>query len=111
MNETQGAAVEGLTEGGPFDDAALGRAAEQERQRTFIRRLSWALAWGVSVVALIVGISLTATGSVEQLTPLGDDTYDVAFLTVWPVGLVLIAVGALGLVASAITTAVLTTNR
>ena len=111
MNETQGAALEGVTVGSSPEDGALGRAAEQERQRTFIRRLSWALAWGVSVVALIVGISLTATGSVEQLTPLGDDTYDVAFLTVWPVGLVLIAVGALGLVASAITTAVLTTNR
>ncbi|MFK3677092.1 hypothetical protein ACI2IP_05140 [Microbacterium sp. NPDC090218] len=92
------------------EDAAA-TASQEEAQRTTIRRLAWTLAWGLPAIALIVGISLTNTGAIEQWTPAGDDSYDVTMLAVWPAGLVLLAVGALGLIASALTTVVLTTKR
>lgn len=78
--------------------------------RPLIIRLSWFIAWGVPVVAFIVGAVLTGMGSVEQWTPLGGDQYDITYLAVWPVGLVLLAVGLLGVIAAAIATAVTTTK-
>lgn len=85
--------------------------SQEDTQRTTVRRLSWMLAWGLPLVALIVGIALTNTGAIEQWTPAGDEMYDVIMLAVWPAGLVLLAVGALGLTAAALTAAVLTTRR
>lgn len=79
--------------------------------RKTVRRLSWTLAWSVPVIALIVGIALTVTGAVEQWEPLGEGAYDVTLFAVWPAGLVLLAVGALGITAAAITSAVVTAER
>ncbi|WP_258567010.1 hypothetical protein [Microbacterium sp. Se5.02b] len=69
------------------------------------------LAWGLPFIALIAGIALTNTGTIHQSMPAGDDMYDVVLLAVWPAGLVLLGVGALGLTAAALTTVVLTTKR
>lgn len=82
-----------------------------DRRQLLVRRTSWALAWGIPLVALIVGIALASTGSIENWTPLGDDTYDVTLIAVWPAGLALLSVGTLGLTAAALVTAVLATNR
>lgn len=78
--------------------------------RAIILQLSWSLAWGVPVVAFIVGVILAGMGAVEQWTPLGDDQFDVTYVAVWPAGLVLLAVGLLGVTAAAIATAVITTR-
>lgn len=86
-------------------------ATHDETQRTTIRRLSWMLAWGLPLIALITGIALTNTGTIDQSMPAGDDMYDVVLLAVWPAGLVLLGVGALGLTAAALTSVVLTTKR
>lgn len=103
-------------------DASRERTTEQGRtdatdtpppllSRTGIRRLSWTLAWGIPLIALVVGIALTVAGSTEQWEPMGDDTYEVTMLALWPAGLVLLAVGALGVTAVAIATALITTQR
>ena len=63
------------------------------------------------MLSLIVGIWLTAVGTVEQLTPAGEGMFDVTWLAVWPAGLVLLAVGILGVVAAAITALVFTRDR
>jgi hypothetical protein len=91
------------------DDVAV--VAAEETRRTILRRLAWTLAWGLSLIALIVGIALTNAGSIDQSTPVDDEMYEVIMIAVWPAGLVLLAVGALGLIASALTAAVLTTRR
>ncbi|WP_226533599.1 hypothetical protein [Microbacterium paraoxydans] len=95
-------------------DATQGDAATvsaEEAQRTVIRRWSWTVAVGLPLIASIIGIALTSTGTVEQWNSLGDDTYDVVMFAVWPAGLVLLSVGLLGLIATALTAAVLTTKR
>lgn len=95
-------------------DATQGDAvtvSAEEAQRTTIRRWAWTVAAGLPLIASIVGISLTSTGTIEQWKALGDDTYDVVMLAVWPAGLVLLSVGLLGLIATALTAAVLTTRR
>ncbi|WP_435748728.1 hypothetical protein [Microbacterium sp. PMB16] len=70
-------------------------------RQAIIRRLSWSIAWAVPVIAAVTGISLTAAGTVQQVTD-----YDLTILTVWPAGLVLLAVGLLGVTAAAIAAAV-----
>lgn len=111
MDATQDAARERAGEDLRLDaDNVIGVPQDDTREVT-IRRLSWMLVWGVALIALIVGISLTSTGSIEQWTPVGDDTYDVTMLAVWPAGLVLLGVGALGVLAAALTWAVLATKR
>jgi hypothetical protein len=95
-------------------EATQGDAATvsaEEAQRTIIRRWSWTVAVGLPLIAMIVGIALTSTGTIEQWNSLGDDMYDVVMLAVWPAGLVLLSVGLLGLIATALTAAVLTTRR
>ena len=109
MDGTQDAARDGATEQVRTDSAA--DPMPPFMSRTAVRRLSWAIAWVIPVVALVVGIALTASGTSEVWTPVGDDTYDVTLLAVWPVGLVLLAVGALGVIAAAIATAVTTSDR
>jgi hypothetical protein len=104
-------ATQGATDDRAAESDRTATAAQEETQRTTVRRLSWMLAWGLPLVALIVGIALTNTGTIEQWTPAGDEMYDVIVLAVWPAGLVLLAVGALGLTAAALTAAVLTTRR
>lgn len=92
-------AVDGFHEG----DAATLAA----RNRQTIRRVSWSVLRGVPIVALVIGIWLSAAGTIEQLTPAGPDVFDVAVLAVlavWPAGLVLVAVGILDVIAAAITT-------
>ena len=106
MDAKQGSADERAAE----SDRTIA-TAQDDTQRTTVRRLSWMLAWGLPLVALIVSIALTNTGAIEQWTPAGDEMYDVIMLAVWPAGLVLLAVGALGLTAAALTAAVLTTRR
>lgn len=104
--------------GAPADDRAAEHAAVvdldavdwQQRQR-FLRRLSWTISWVLPVLALIVGIALTANGTIAQETPAGDGSVDVTFLTVWPAGLTLLGSGLLGTVAVAIATAVLAEKR
>ncbi|WEK61711.1 MAG: hypothetical protein P0Y60_02800 [Candidatus Microbacterium colombiense] len=86
-------------------------AAFRERQRELARKVSWGIAWVVPVVALIVGIWLTAVGTVEQYSPAGDGVYDVTWLAVWPAGLVLLGVGILGLTAVSLATALISTKR
>lgn len=76
-----------------------------------IRRLTWTLAWVIPLLALIIGIPLTANGTSEIWTPVGGDSYDVTTLAIWPAGLVLLGVGLLGLTATAIATALVTTKR
>lgn len=110
MDATQDAAQERSSDA-RFDDVIVEEAELRERQRRTARRLSWGIAWVVPVVALIVGIWLTGAGTIEQLNDLGDDTFDVTLIVVWPAGLVLLGVGALGVVAAAIATAALTTDR
>ena len=78
--------------------------------RALILRLSWSIAWGIPVVAFIVGAVLAGMGTVEQWTPLGDGQFDITYLAVWPAGLVLLAVGLLGVIAAAIATAAITTK-
>lgn len=109
MDGTQDAARDGVTEQVRTDIAA--DPMPPFLSRTAVRLLSWAIAWVIPVVALAVGIALTTSGTMEQWTPVGDDTYDVTLLAVWPVGLVLLAVGALGLIGTAIATAVMTSER
>ncbi|WP_372968896.1 hypothetical protein [Microbacterium sp.] len=109
MDGTQDAARDGATEQVRTDSAV--EPMPPFMSRTAVRRLSWAIAWVMPVIALAVGIALTASGTSEVWTPVGDDTYDVTLLAVWPVGLVLLAVGALGLIAAAIATAVMTSDR
>lgn len=98
------------------DDARSGTAPEAEqaeraeRRRLAANRFGWIVAWGVSVVALIVGISLTGVGTVEHIVEY-DDSYDVFAREVWPAGLVLLGVGALGIIATALATTVLTQRR
>lgn len=104
--------------GVPADDRAAEHAAAvdldaedwQQRQR-FLRRLSWTIAWVLPVLALIVGIALTANGTVAQETPAGDGFVNVTFVAVWPAGLALLGSGLLGTVAVAIATAVLAEKR
>ncbi|GAA1232872.1 hypothetical protein JOF42_000758 [Microbacterium phyllosphaerae] len=110
MDGTQDAPRERITEQ-VRDEAESASSTPPPMSRKTVRRLSWALAWGLPVIALIVGIALTATGAVEQWEPLGEGAYDVTLLAVWPAGLVLLAVGALGLAAAAIATAVVMTER
>ncbi|MEV4669490.1 hypothetical protein [Microbacterium sp. LWO12-1.2] len=109
MDATQDAAQE-RAEDARFD-AVVEEAELRERQRMLARRFSWGIAWVVPLVALIVGIWLTSAGTIEQLNDLGDDTFEATYLVVWPAGLVLLGVGVLGVVAAAIATAVLTTDR
>ena len=109
MDGTQGVRREqmdadGQAGGGNAADSQVARA--DRGAQTTILRISWALTWAVPVVALVVGIVLTATGVTEVWTPLGDDTYDVTMLAVWPAGIALMAVGVLGTTAAAIATAV-----
>lgn len=111
MDATQDAGRVQTAQDSRFDDVVVDAEELRQLQRRTARRLSWALAWGVPVIALIVGIWLTAVGSIEQFTPAGDGVFDVTWLAVWPAGLVLLGVGALGLVATALATAVLTTER
>ena len=98
------------------DDARSGivlgtdEAERAERRRLVANRLGWIVAWGVSVVALIVGISLTGVGTVEHIVEYSD-SYDVFTREVWPAGLVLLGVGALGVIATALATAVLSQKR
>jgi hypothetical protein len=80
-------------------------------RRTMIRRTSWSIAWVVPVIALITGVSLTVAGTVEQMAPLGEGQFEVTYLAVWPAGLVLLAVGLVGVTAAAIAAAVVTTKR
>ena len=75
--------------------------------RRTVRRLSWTLAWSIPLIALIVGIALTVTGSIEQLEPMGEGSYEVTLLAVWPAGVAFLASGVLGLTAAA--TALVTT--
>lgn len=104
--------------GAPADDRAVEHAAVvdletedwQQRQR-FLRRLSWGTAWVLPLLALIVGIALTANGTIAQEIPSGGGFVDVTFLTVWPAGLTLLGSGLLGTVAVAIATAVLAEKR
>lgn len=110
MDATQDAAQE-RTADARFDAVIVEESELRASQRRTARRLSWGIAWVVPVVALIVGIWLTSAGTIEQLNDLGDDTFDVTLIVVWPAGLVLLGVGALGVVAAAIATAVLTTDR
>ncbi|MCS3442832.1 hypothetical protein [Microbacterium phyllosphaerae] len=110
MDGTQDAPRERITEQ-VRDEAESASSTPPPMSRKTVRRLSWALAWGLPVIALIVGIALTATGAVEQWEPMGDDTYEVTMLAIWPAGLVLLAVGALGVTAAAITSAVVTAER
>jgi hypothetical protein len=110
MDATQDAAQERAADA-RFDDVIVEEAELREKQRMLARRFSWSVAWIVPVVALIVGIWLTSAGTIEQLNDLGDDTFEATYLVVWPAGLVLLGVGALGVVAAAIATAVLTTDR
>ncbi|MEW2006709.1 hypothetical protein [Microbacterium sp. NPDC079208] len=98
------------------DDARSGTAPETdevdlaERRRLAVNSFGWIAAWGVSVVALIVGISLTGVGTVEHIVEY-DESYDVFTREVWPAGLVLLGVGALGIIATALATTVLTQRR
>ncbi len=98
------------------DDARSGTAPEveeaerAERRRLAANRFGWIVAWGVSVVALIVGISLTGVGTAEHIVEYSD-SYDVFRREVWPAGLVLLGVGALGVIATALATTVLTQKR
>lgn len=85
-------------------------SAEEVQQRN-IRRWAWTVAVGLPLIASIIGVALTSAGTTEQWNSLGDDTYDVVMLAVWPAGLVLLSVGLLGLIATALTAAVLTTKR
>lgn len=110
MDATQDAPHERITEQ-VRDETENAGSAPSPMSRKTVRRLSWTLAWGLPVIALIVGIALTATGAVEQWEPMGDDTYEVTMLAIWPAGLVLLAVGALGITAAAITSAVVTAER
>ncbi|WP_149084168.1 MULTISPECIES: hypothetical protein [Microbacterium] len=97
-------------------DARSGIALEAEeaelaqRRRVAVNRFGWIVAWGVSVVALILGISLTGVGTAEHIVEYSDG-YDVFRREVWPAGLVLLGVGALGVIATALATAVLTQRR
>lgn len=72
--------------------------------------MSWFIAWVIPVVAFIVGVTLVSNGTVERWTPLGDGQFDVAYVVVWPAGLVLLGVGLLGVTAAAIATAVISTT-
>lgn len=72
--------------------------------------MSWSIAWGIPVIAFIVGVILVSNGTVEHWTPLGDDQFDVSYVAVWPAGLVLLGVGMLGVTAAAIATAVISTT-
>jgi hypothetical protein len=110
MDATQDAAQERATDA-RFDDVVAEEAELRERQRRTARRLAWGIAWVVPVLSLIVGIWLTSAGTIEQLNDLGDGTFVTTLSAVWPAGLVLLGVGALGVVAAAIATAVLTTDR
>lgn len=113
MDETQDAPRERTAEQVRSDRDAE-EVARVQHQQMVIRRWSWTLAWGIPLVALIVGIALTAKGTGEIWTPVSDgayDTYDVTMFAVWPAGLVLLAVGALGVTAAAIATALVTTER
>ncbi|MFE7065938.1 hypothetical protein [Microbacterium sp. NPDC057658] len=98
------------------DDARSGTVPEAEeaehaeRRQLAVNRFGWIVAWGVSVVALIVGISLTGVGTAEHIVEYSD-SYDVFRREVWPAGLVLLGVGALGVIATALATAVLTQKR
>lgn len=94
------------------EDAKLReRERERERQRRTVRWLSWGLAWAVPLIALIVGISLTSAGTIERVNDWGDGVIDVTLFVVWPAGLVLLGAGVLGVIAAAIATAILTTDR
>lgn len=84
--------------------------SELDRQM-IIRRTSWSIAWIVPVIVLITGVCLTVAGTIEQWTPIGEGQFDVTYLAVWPAGLVLLAVGLLGVTAAAIAAAVMTTKR
>lgn len=110
MDATQDAEHE-RTEDARFDDVIVEEVELREKQRVLARKFSWGVAWVVPVLSLIVGIWLTGAGTIEQYTPAGDGVYDVTWLAVWPAGLVLLGVGALGVVATAIATAVLATDR
>ncbi|MCK2033472.1 hypothetical protein [Microbacterium sp. KSW4-4] len=102
-HETDGDALSGTA---PETDE-LERA---ERRRLAVNSFGWIAAWGVSVVALIVGISLTGVGTVKHIVEYSD-SYDVFTREVWPAGLVLLGVGALGIIATALATAVLPQKR
>ncbi|GGM37146.1 hypothetical protein [Microbacterium saperdae] len=110
MDATQDAAQE-RSEDARFDDVIVEEAELRASQRRNARRFSWGVAWVVPVLSLIVGIWLTSARTIEQLNDLGDGTFDVTLFVVWPAGLVLLGVGVLGVVATAIATAVLSTDR
>lgn len=75
------------------------------------RRSLWMLTWALPLAALIVGIALTVNGTADVSTPVGDDMYDITLVAVWPAGLVLLGVGALGLIAAALVSAVFVTKE
>ncbi|MGK9221151.1 MULTISPECIES: hypothetical protein [unclassified Microbacterium] len=75
------------------------------------RRLAWGLAWSIPVVALVVGIVLTSSGTLEFTRTYDGYTYEAEHHTVWPAGLALLATGVLGLTAAAIATALMLTPR
>ena len=110
MDATQDAA-QTQSENARFGAVIVEEAELREKQRVMTRKFSWGVAWAVPLVSLIVGIWLTSVGTIEQLNPLGDGTFDVTWIAVWPAGLVLLGVGALGVVAAALAAAVLATDR
>lgn len=84
---------------------------ERREWQVLSRRALWSIAALVPVVAVIAGIVLTSIGTAEQWTPIGDGQFDVTFLAVWPAGLVLLGVGLLGVIATAIAAAVVSSRR
>lgn len=108
MDGTQDAARERTEQS--RTDAQGNEPAPPALSRKTVRRLSWTIAWSTPLIALIVGIALTATGSIEQLEPMGEGAYEVTMLAVWPAGVAFLAAGVLGLTAAAIATALVTTE-
>lgn len=84
---------------------------ERREGQVLGHRALWTAAVLISAIAVIVGIVLTTIGTAERWTPIGDGQFDVTYLAVWPAGLVLFGVGLLGLIATAIAAAVVSSKR
>lgn len=89
-----------------LEDASTAHMSEPVDPWRAARRAAWWLAWGIPVVALVVGIVLTSNGTLEFTTTYDGYSYEANYVTVWPVGLVLLGTGILGLLAAALATAI-----
>lgn len=92
------------------ESAAKPGEPDPHRDR-MIRQLSWTLVWAIPLLALFVGIVLTSIGTTEVWHDYGDGAVDVTLVALWPVGLVLLGAGLLGVMAASIANAVRVSGR